>query len=89
MKIQLNSNESVRVSIDGKITMIEYSWLIKPLSDLLSDFKNTDSYFEKLFDLLYKIKQWAEIKRARFALHADALFKTTFYFFCKSRDYEN
>lgn len=88
MKVLLSGINNVQVSISGNITEIDYQWFIRPLVEILDRFENKDSYFDKLFEILYKLQNWAKEKMIELNIKANAIFKTTYYFFCKVKENE-
>lgn len=88
MEIMLSGINNVQVLMSGKITEIDYQWFIKPIISLFNHFQNNNEYFDRLFEALYKLQNWAKEKHVAFKLKANNLFKSTYYFFCKSRENE-
>jgi hypothetical protein len=84
MKLQLSSaTVPVLLSLDGNIDQIGFNWRVKPV---ISSLRNQD--IENLYYHLYRLKKWAAEKRIQMNLKASFLFRSAFYFFCKSSDYE-
>lgn len=88
MQVTLANNNSVSISILGNISEIDYQWRIKPLKYLLEHFTDTNSYFDQLFNAIYKLQKWAKEKRIKIRIFANNLFKTTYFFFCKVKENE-
>lgn len=77
------SGAPIKISLSGNISEIDYTWKINPVRECLES-KNIN----KLYYLLYRLKQWAIEKGIQFKLTANWLFKSAFYFFCKKREQE-
>ena len=71
------SGEKVKVKLNGNFSETDYYWNIKPLRDLLNNFSNEETYFEKLFALLYKVQKWAYKRKIEFSIQANKIIKLT------------
>jgi hypothetical protein len=72
----------ISINLIGNFKEIDLYWYIKPLYQAL---QNND--FDKIYQLIYKFKNWSENKKYKFKINAPILFKFAFFLFCKKEDY--
>lgn len=77
------SCSGVSLNIEGSISQVDYSWKIAPFISSLDRFDNSNESFQELFNSLYKMKKWAQLKKIFLKIKTSLIFKITFFFFCR------